>query len=71
MQAVYSDGLATLSVFIDPDVGRVAGHEGISQRGAVGVVTRAAGDRAVITVGEMPTAALRKVADSVGQLVPR
>jgi sigma-E factor negative regulatory protein RseB len=71
MQAVYSDGLATLSVFIDPDVARVAGHEGISQRGAVGVVTRAAGDRAVITVGEMPTAALRKVADSVGQLVPR
>ena len=66
MQAVYSDGLATLSVFIDPDVARVAGHEGISQRGAVGVVTRAAGDRAVITVGEIPTAALRKVEELGG-----
>ena len=71
MQSVYSDGLATLSVFVDPDVARVAGHEGISQRGAVGVITRAAGDRAVITVGELPPAALRKVADSIGPLAAR
>ena len=71
MQSVYSDGLATLSVFVDPDVARVAGHEGTSQRGAVGVITRAAGDRAVITVGELPPAALRKVADSIGPLAAR
>ncbi|MCA3069658.1 MAG: MucB/RseB C-terminal domain-containing protein [Rhodocyclaceae bacterium] len=71
MQSVYSDGLATLSVFVDPDVARVAGHEGISQRGAVGVITRAAGDRAVITVGEVPAATLRKVADSIGPLASR
>ncbi len=71
MQSVYSDGLATLSVFVDPDVARVAGHEGISQRGAVGVITRAAGGRAVITVGEVPAATLRKVADSIGPLASR
>jgi sigma-E factor negative regulatory protein RseB len=71
MQSVYSDGLATLSVFIDPDVARVAGHEGSSQRGAVAVITRALGDRAVIAVGELPTATLRKVAESVGRTAPR
>jgi sigma-E factor negative regulatory protein RseB len=66
MQSVYSDGVATLSVFVDPDGARVAGHEGSSQRGALSVVTRAFGDRAVIAVGELPTAALRKVAESIG-----
>jgi len=71
MQAVYSDGLASLSVFVDPDVARVAGHEGSSQRGALAVITRALGDRAVITVGELPTATLRKVAESVGRAAPR
>jgi len=71
MQSVYSDGLATLSVFIDPDVARVIGHEGVSQRGAVSVITRVLGDRAVITVGELPAATLRKVADSVGRAPPR
>lgn len=71
MHTVYSDGIATLSVFIDPDVTRVVGHEGVSQRGAVGVITRAAGDRAVITVGELPPATLRKVADSIGAVAAR
>lgn len=71
MQSVYSDGLATLSVFIDPDGARVAGHEGSSQRGAVAVITRALGDRAVIAVGELPTATLRTVAESVGRTAPR
>jgi sigma-E factor negative regulatory protein RseB len=66
MQSVYSDGMATLSVFVDPDGARIAGHEGSSQRGALSVVTRAFGDRAVIAVGELPTAALRRVAESVG-----
>ncbi len=71
LQAVYSDGLATLSVFIDPDVARVSGHEGASQRGAVGVIARAAGDRAVIAVGELPSAMLRKVAESIGPFPAR
>jgi sigma-E factor negative regulatory protein RseB len=71
MQAVYSDGVATLSLFVDPDVARVAGHEGSSQRGALAVITRAMGDRAVIAVGEVPAATLRKVAESVGPSAQR
>lgn len=71
VQSVYSDGMATLSVFVDPDGARVAGHEGSSQRGALAVVTRAMGDRAVIAVGDLPAAALRKVAESVGPVALR
>jgi len=71
IQSVYSDGMATLSVFVDPDAARVAGHEGSSQRGALSVVTRMLGDRAVIAVGELPATALRKVAESVGSAAQR
>ncbi len=65
VQSVYSDGLTSVSVFVDPDVSRVAGREGYSQRGAVGVVSRVIGDRAVITVGGLPLPALRKLAESI------
>ena len=71
MQAVYSDGMATLSLFVDPDAARVVGHEGSSQRGALSVITRSLGDRAVIAVGELPAATLRKVAESVGPPLAR
>lgn len=71
LQSVYSDGMASLSVFVDPDGARIVGHEGSSQRGALSVVTRAMGDRAVIAVGEVPAAALRKVAESVAPAAMR
>lgn len=64
-QTVYSDGLATFSVFADRDVSRMAGHEGYSQRGAIGVLSLMLGDHAVIVVGEVPGATLRKVGDSL------
>jgi len=70
LQTVYSDGLATLSVFVDPDVSRMAGHEGYSQRGATGVLSLTMGDLAVIIVGELPAAAIRKIGDSLAA-VPR
>jgi len=65
IQSVYSDGLASLSIFVDPDLSKLAGHEGYSQRGALGVYSRSFADRAVITVGQLPAAALRKVAESL------
>jgi sigma-E factor negative regulatory protein RseB len=68
VQSVYSDGLATLSVFVDPDTAKVAGREGSSQRGAVGVVSRLLGNRALITVGELPVTALRKVSESTASV---
>ena len=63
---MYTDGLASLSIFMEPDLSKLPGSEGISQRGALSLVTRAVGAQALIAVGELPAAALKKVAESIG-----
>jgi len=64
LQAVYSDGLATVSVFIEP--GAPVLEEPESQhRGPVTAFTRQVGDTRVTVVGEVPPATAQSIAESV------
>ena len=70
LQAVYSDGLATVSVFIEPGA-PVLGDEGASQRhGPVTAVSRQVGDFRVTVVGEVPPATAQSFAESVVRSAP-
>jgi sigma-E factor negative regulatory protein RseB len=61
LQAVYSDGLATFSVFIEPATG-AARDEPMPQRGPISAYVRRVGDSTVTVVGEVPPATSRAVA---------
>lgn len=62
-QIVYSDGLAAISVFIEP--GSQSRTEGSLQQGALNIVGKRQGDFWLTIVGEVPAAAIRQVANSV------
>ena len=63
LQAVYSDGLATVSVFIEPGAA-VADPEPVP-RGPFSAFMRRVGDARVTVVGEVPQTTARSIADSV------
>jgi sigma-E factor negative regulatory protein RseB len=63
LQAVYSDGLATLSVFIEPAAAAVR-DEALPQRGPINAYVRRVGDSTVTVVGEIPSATARAVANA-------
>ncbi len=67
MQAVYSDGLATLSVFIEPRTARSGAGEQTQSHGPTSAYVRRIGDALVTVVGEVPPATVRSVAQSVTQ----
>ncbi len=67
LQAVYSDGLATMSVFIEP-ASSVAEDEAIRQRGSINAYVRRVGDSTVTVVGEIPAETARTVATAVERL---
>lgn len=62
-QIVYSDGLAAISVFIEP-VSR-SRTEGSMQQGAMNVTGKRQGEFWLTIVGEVPAAAIRQVANSI------
>jgi len=62
-QIVFSDGLAAISVFIEP--GTQSRTEGSLQQGALNIVGKRQGDFWLTIVGEVPTAAIRQVANSI------
>lgn len=65
-QIVYSDGMAAVSVFIEPlraGVGPV--RTGLSSTGAVNIYTREVAHHVVTVVGETPALSVRHVADRV------
>jgi len=64
LQAVYSDGLATVSVFIEPGAPAVEA-DAASAHGPLSAFTRRVGDARVTVVGEVPQATARSFADSV------
>ncbi|BAP88908.1 sigma-E factor regulatory protein [Burkholderiales bacterium GJ-E10] len=64
LQAVYSDGLATISVFIEPGA-PVSGTLPAEQRGPVAAVSRQVDDARVTVVGDVPPATAESVAESV------
>jgi sigma-E factor negative regulatory protein RseB len=60
---VLSDGLAAVSVFIEPARARVA--EGAVQRGAINIYTRVVGDQRVTVLGEAPAATVATIANAI------
>lgn len=63
VQIVFSDGLAAISVFIEP--GSQSRTEGSVQQGAVNIIGKRLGDFWLTIVGEVPAAAVKQVANSV------
>lgn len=62
-QIVFSDGLAAISVFIEP--GSQSRTEGSIQQGALNIVGKRQGDFWLTIVGEVPSAAIKQVANSI------
>ena len=79
MQAVFSDGLATMSVFIEPNslLSGTSGMPGLPSADALQVhgptsaYSRRVGDSLVTVVGEVPPATVRTLAGSVEFRGPR
>jgi negative regulator of sigma E activity len=62
---VYSDGLAAVSVFIEPAATRNKINEGLSQQGAINIYTRTINDQVVTVLGEAPATTIMQIANSV------
>lgn len=59
---VYSDGLASVSVYIEPGAPLLVGP---ARRGALNAYGLAVGDHRVVAVGELPPATVQRIARSV------
>ncbi len=64
LQAVYSDGLATMSIFIEP-ARSSAQDEVLPRRGPINAYARRLGDSMVTVMGEIPSETARAVAAAV------
>ena len=65
-QVVYSDGLAAVSVFIEPMAGRKEEvRTGLASMGAINIYTREVANHMVTVVGEAPAASVQRIADAV------
>ena len=65
-QLVYSDGLAAVSVFIEPLEGRRQEvRTGLASMGAINIYTREVANHMVTVVGEAPPVSVQRIADSV------
>ena len=65
LQAVYSDGLATVSVFIEREAPTAPKPEETQRRGSVTAFSRQVGDARVTVVGEVPPETAQSIAESV------
>lgn len=63
LQLVFSDGMAAISVFIEP--GSQSRTEGSMQQGALNIIGKRQGDYWLTIVGEVPSTAIRQVANSI------
>jgi sigma-E factor negative regulatory protein RseB len=65
-QVVYSDGMAAVSVFIEPLPAGTAGtRPGLSSTGATNLYTREVADHLVTVIGEAPAISVQRIGDSV------
>ena len=62
---VYSDGLASVSVFIEPASLKGKEFIGHSRRGSVNAFARRAGDARVVVVGEVPPVTVERIANAM------
>ena len=63
--AVFSDGLVSISVFIESAASRGGVTPTPSTAGSIGIFKRMNADHMIVTLGEVPMAALRRVAEGV------
>jgi sigma-E factor negative regulatory protein RseB len=70
-QVVYSDGLAAVSVFIEPLEGRSASRTGLASMGAIHIYTREVANHMVTVVGEAPALSVQRIADAVEYRQPQ
>ena len=63
LQLVFSDGLATISVFVEST--KTGNHHGVSHQGATTFFGRQQGDYWITFVGEVPLAAIKLMSDSI------
>lgn len=64
-QMVFSDGLASISVFIESIYGDQEELHGLSSQGATQVYSKVSGEHLLTVVGEVPPRTVMQVADSV------
>ncbi len=64
-QVVYSDGLAAVSVFIEPLENRGGVRTGLASMGAIHIYTREVANHMVTVVGEAPALSVQRIADAV------
>ncbi|MCA3143751.1 MAG: MucB/RseB C-terminal domain-containing protein [Betaproteobacteria bacterium] len=64
---VFSDGLASVSVFIEPAVPRQKVAEGLTQQGAINIYYRGLGEHRVTVLGETPAATVKLIANTLAQ----
>lgn len=65
-QIVYSDGLAAVSVFIEPSRARAgAVRSGLASVGGINIYTREVSDHVVTVVGEAPAISVQRIANQV------
>lgn len=62
---VYSDGLAAVSVFIEPSASRSRINEGLTRQGAINIYTRTIKDQVITVLGEAPASTVMQIGDSI------
>ncbi len=65
---VYSDGLASVSIFIEPLALKRRPVEGLMRHGAMNILFRPLSDQMITVVGEAPPATIMQIGNSVIQL---
>ncbi len=65
LHRIYSDGMSTFSMFIEPALINVQALEGLSTEGAINIYSRRVDGYKVTALGEVPAATLLEVANSV------
>jgi len=69
-QLVYSDGLAAVSVFIEPLVAGREAAPGLASLGAIHIYTREVANHRITVVGEAPAASVERIANAVAYRRP-
>lgn len=62
---VFSDGLAAVSVFIEPMPAKMTPAQGLSNQGAINVYTRPVAEHMVTVLGEAPPVTVMQIGNSV------
>lgn len=67
---VYSDGLANVSIYVEPRGDAAAGLDTMSGRGTLNVYTHVEGEWRITVLGDVPAATVGAIAQSVTRRVP-